>query len=174
MLLTLSRLRIWLKQRLPLAVDSILLLTMRAPRVSTIHFVDITEEEFFDSMLATNLKGVFLSMKYEISAMLSGDGGTIVNMSSIVGLVGKTGIAPYIASKQGVIGLTKTAALEYAKRNIRVNAIAPGTTLTEKLEKIAEDENVVERLTNLIPMGRMAALTEVAEAVLWLCSDVSS
>lgn len=136
--------------------------------------VEITEEEF-DQVVAVNLKGVFLGMKYEIPAMLAGGGGAIVNMSSTAGLVGATGIAAYIASKHGVVGLTKAAALEYASRNIRVNAIAPGPILTEKMERvIAANAQVTEQINNAVPMGRMGGLAEVAEAAVWLCSDAAS
>lgn len=136
--------------------------------------VEITEEEF-DHIIAINLKGVFLGMKYEIPAMLAGGGGAIVNTSSTAGLVGAIGIAPYIASKHGVIGLTKAAALEYAKDNIRVNAIAPGPILTEKMERvIAANAQVTEQINNAVPMGRTGSLAEVAEAAVWLCSDAAS
>src|SRR5215831_16907427 len=101
-------------------------------------------EELFDQVIATNLKGVFLGMKYEIPAMLASGGGAIVNLSSTVGLVGFEGpgggIAPYIASTHGAIGLTKAAALEYARQHIRVNAVAPGTTLTPVNEGWIADE----------------------------------
>lgn len=134
-----------------------------------------TSEEVFDRVIATNLKGVFLAMKYEIAAMLTGGGGSIVNLSSTVGLVGnQAGIAPYIASKHGVVGLTKAAALEYAKRNIRVNAVAPGTTRTSVNERWMADEQILQRMTSGIPMGRVAEPVEVAEAILWLCSDAAS
>lgn len=134
-----------------------------------------TSEEVFDRVIATNLKGVFLAMKYEIAAMLAGGGGSIVNLSSTVGLVGThAGIAPYIASKHGVVGLTKAAALEYAKRNIRVNAVAPGTTRTSVNERWIADEQILQRMTSGIPMGRVAEPSEVAEAILWLCSDAAS
>lgn len=133
-----------------------------------------TSEDTFDRVIATNLKGVFLSMKYEIPAMLAG-GGAIVNMSSTVGLVGTAaGIAPYIASKHGVVGLTKAAALEYAARRIRVNAVAPGTTLTSVNERWINDPQISQRITSGIPMGRVAQAEEVAQAVLWLCSDAAS
>jgi NAD(P)-dependent dehydrogenase (short-subunit alcohol dehydrogenase family) len=139
--------------------------------------VDVSEEQF-DRVIATNLKGVFLGMKYEIPAMLAGGGGAIVNLSSTVGLVGfgstGAGIAPYIASKHGVVGLTKAAALEYARQHIRVNAIAPGTTLTSVNERWLADEQTRQRITSGIPLGRVADPAEVAEAILWLCSDAAS
>ncbi|HLV98949.1 MAG TPA: glucose 1-dehydrogenase [Ktedonobacterales bacterium] len=134
-----------------------------------------TSEDTFDRVIAINLKGVFLSMKYEIPAMLAGGGGAIVNMTSTVGLVGTAaGIAPYIASKHGVVGLTKAAALEYAARHIRVNAIAPGTTLTSVNERWITDPQISQRITSGIPMGRVADPLEVAEAALWLASEASS
>jgi NAD(P)-dependent dehydrogenase (short-subunit alcohol dehydrogenase family) len=135
-------------------------------------------EEVFDRVIATNLKGVFLGMKYEIPAMLAVGGGAIVNLSSTVGLVGfggtGGGIAPYIASKHGVVGLTKAAALEYARQHIRVNAIAPGTTLTSVNERWLAEEQTRQRITSGIPLGRVADPSEVAEAILWLCSDAAS
>jgi len=135
-------------------------------------------EELFDRVIATNLKGVFLGMKYEIPAMLAVGGGAIVNLSSTVGIVGfggpGGGIAPYIASKHGVVGLTKAAALEYARQHIRVNAIAPGTTLTPVNERWIADEQVRQRITGGIPLGRVADPHEIAEAILWLCSDAAS
>jgi A-factor type gamma-butyrolactone 1'-reductase (1S-forming) len=136
--------------------------------------IDVTEEEF-DRMLAVNLKGIFLCMKYQIPAMVSGGGGAILNMSSVMGIVGKTRISPYIASKHGVIGLTKAAAIEYAKSNIRVNAIAPGTIQTERFEGLlAGDASIAERMASYIPMGRLGSMSEVAETALWICSDSSS
>lgn len=132
-------------------------------------------EELFDRIIETNLKGVFLGMKYEIPAMLAAGGGAIVNMSSTVGLVGTgAGIAPYIASKHGVVGLTKAAALEYARHNIRVNALAPGTTLTSVNERWIADPQTRQRITGGIPLGRVADPAEVAEAALWLCSGAAS
>ena len=135
-------------------------------------------EELFDRVIATNLKGVFLGMKYEIPAMLASGGGAIVNLSSTVGLVGfggpAGGISPYIASKHGVVGLTKAAALEYARQHIRVNAVAPGTTLTPVNERWYTDEQTRQRMTGVIPMGRVADPSEIAEAILWLCSEAAS
>src|SRR5260370_21625823 len=135
-------------------------------------------EELFDRVIATNLKGVFLGMKYEIPAMLASGGGAIVNLSSTVGLVGfggpGGGIAPYIASKHGVIGLTKAAALEYARQHIRINAIAPGTTRTSVNERWIADEQTRQRITGGMPLGRVAEPFEVAEGILWLCSPAAS
>ncbi|HLZ60926.1 MAG TPA: glucose 1-dehydrogenase [Ktedonosporobacter sp.] len=135
---------------------------------------ELTEEEF-DRVIQTNLKGVFLAMKYEIPAMQAAGGGAIVNLSSTVGLVGSgAGIASYVASKHGVVGLTKAAALEYARHNIRVNAVAPGTTLTSVNERWIADEQIRQRITSLIPLGRVADPVEIAESILWLCSDAAS
>jgi NAD(P)-dependent dehydrogenase (short-subunit alcohol dehydrogenase family) len=139
--------------------------------------VEVTEETF-DQVIAINLKGVFLSMKYEIPAMLTGGGGAIVNISSTVGLVGHggpgRGLAPYIASKHGIVGLTKAAALEYAAQHIRVNAIAPGTILTEVNQGWYANEQIRQRMTSVIPMGRVGDPLEIARSILWLCSGASS
>ena len=132
-------------------------------------------EEQFDQTIAVNLKGVFLALKYEIPAMLASNGGAIVNMSSTVGLVGSSaGIAPYIASKHGVVGLTKAAALEFGSQHVRVNAIAPGTTATPVNQHWLGNPAIRERITAAIPMGRIGEARDVAEAALWLCSDASS
>lgn len=135
-------------------------------------------EETFDQVTGINLKGVFLCLKYEIPAMLAVGGGAIVNVSSTVGLVGHgghgTGLAPYIASKHGVVGLTKAAALEYAAQHIRVNAVAFGTVLTEVNQGWYANEQIRQRMTSVIPMGRVADPREAAEAILWLCSDAAS
>jgi NAD(P)-dependent dehydrogenase (short-subunit alcohol dehydrogenase family) len=113
-------------------------------------------------------------MKYELAAMQA-TGGAIVNMSSTVGLVANAaGIAPYIASKHGIVGLTKAAALEYARYHIRVNAVAPGTTRTPVTEHVLADERISQRLTAGIPLGRVAEPADVAEATLWLCSDAAA
>src|SRR6266853_5808343 len=129
--------------------------------------VEVTEE-VFDRVIAVNLKGVFLGMKYEIPAMLASGGGAIVNLSSTVGLVGTgAGIAPYIASKHGVVGLTKAAALEYGGQHIRVNAIAPGTTRTPVNERWIADEAIRQRITSGIRLGGVADPPDMAEAILW-------
>jgi NAD(P)-dependent dehydrogenase (short-subunit alcohol dehydrogenase family) len=132
-------------------------------------------EDLFAQVIQVNLTGIFLALKYEIPAMLASGGGAIVNMSSTVGLIGTgAGIAPYIASKHGVVGLTKAAALEYARNNIRVNALAPGTTLTTVNERWIADPHIKQRITSAIPLGRVAEPAEVAEAALWLCSDAAA
>lgn len=134
-----------------------------------------TSEDLFEQVIKVNLTGIFLALKYEIPAMRAAGGGAIVNMSSTAGLIGtKAGIAPYIASKHGVIGLTKAAALEYARNNIRVNAIAPGTTFTSINERWIADPQIKQRITSGIPLGRIAEAVEVAEGALWLCSDAAS
>jgi NAD(P)-dependent dehydrogenase (short-subunit alcohol dehydrogenase family) len=123
----------------------------------------------YDSAIAITLRGVFLSMRYEIPAMLEAGGGAIVNMSSTAGLEGVGGLAGYVSAKHGVIGLTKTAALDYADRNLRVNALPPGPILTDNLKRAGED---AQRLAALaMPMRRIGRPEEVAAAVVWLCSD---
>jgi NAD(P)-dependent dehydrogenase (short-subunit alcohol dehydrogenase family) len=128
--------------------------------------------ESYDSAVATTLRSVFLSMKYEIPAMLQSGGGAIVNMSSTAGLEAVGGLAGYVSAKHGVVGLTKTAALEYADQGIRVNAVAPGPILTENLELAGED---MQRKAGMaMPMQRVGRPEEVAATVLWLCSDAAS
>jgi NAD(P)-dependent dehydrogenase (short-subunit alcohol dehydrogenase family) len=139
---------------------------------------DITEDDF-DEQMSINLKGVWLCMKYEIRQMLQQGGGVIVNQSSVNGMVGAPRCAHYSAAKHGVIGLTKTAALEYAGSGIRVNAIASGSTRTGMLEQVfqlsfgdlAKGE---QRYTAAVPMKRIGAPEEAAEAVVFLCSDHAS
>jgi NAD(P)-dependent dehydrogenase (short-subunit alcohol dehydrogenase family) len=136
--------------------------------------VDFTEQEF-DASIAVNLKSVFLSMKYEIPAMVARGGGAIVNLSSTAGLAGAVGIAPYIAGKHGVVGLTKAAALEYAQHHIRVNAVAPGPILTEQMERrIAANAQIEGQINRAVPLGRLGQPAEIAEAILWLCSDAAA
>lgn len=133
--------------------------------------------ENWDRVIATNLTSVWLSMKFEIGAMLQGGGGAIVNNSSGYGLVGSDiGHAPYSAAKHGVIGLTKSAAIEYAQKGIRVNAVCPGWTHSELVDPALEAmPDVFDAiLKHEVPMQRIAAAVEVARAVLWLCSDEAS
>jgi NAD(P)-dependent dehydrogenase (short-subunit alcohol dehydrogenase family) len=132
---------------------------------------DIALEDF-DRVLRVNVRGFFLAMKHEIPAMLASDGGAIVNMSSTAGLTGTPGIASYVASKHAILGLTKVAALDYAQRNIRVNAVAPGTILTHRLS--AQPDDVRAQLAQRMPLGRLGQPEEVGATVAWLCSDEAS
>ena len=135
---------------------------------------DCTEENF-DRTIAVNLKGVFLGMKYGIAAMLGYGGGSIINTASVAGLVGFPGLPAYCASKGGVIQLTKTAALEYATQNIRVNAICPGVIWTPMVERITGgSEEARRQFTEIEPVGRMGTPEEVAAMALFLASDESS
>jgi NAD(P)-dependent dehydrogenase (short-subunit alcohol dehydrogenase family) len=124
--------------------------------------------------IALNLTGVFLCLKYELPAMLE-RGGAIVNMASGAGLVGFPGLPAYVASKHGVVGLTRAAALEYASQGVRVNAICPGSTRTPMLEGfMGGDEQVERMMTRAVPLGRLGRPEEIAAAVVWLCSDAAS
>ena len=132
-------------------------------------------EEDWDRTININLKGVWLCLKYEIRRMLKqGNGGAIVNMSSIIGLIGSTGVAAYSASKHGVIGLTKTAALETAKNGIRINAVCPGFTETAMAGRIFSAPGVRKYVLGCHPIGRFGKPMEIAEAVVWMCSDRAS
>jgi len=132
---------------------------------------EISTEEF-DRGIATNIRGTFLGMKYQIPAMLETGGGTIVNMASLAGLNGTANLAAYVAGKAGIIGLTKVAALDYADQGIRVNVVAPGPILTHHLQAAGPE---AQRLAGLsAPMRRTGSAEEVAQAVLWLCSPASS
>ena len=132
---------------------------------------DIDPDEF-DLGIATNIRGTFLGMKFQIPAMLATGGGAIVNMASIAGLNGTASLAAYVAGKAGIIGLTKVAALDYADRGIRVNVVAPGPILTYHLEAAGPQAQRGAALST--PMRRVGTPAEVARAVLWLCSDESS
>jgi len=135
---------------------------------------DITED-LWDRVIDINLKGVWLCMKYEIPQMLKHGGGAIVNTSSVCGLIGNPNLAAYVASKHGINGLTKVAALEYAKKGIRVNSICPGVIRTPGLEADIKDKpGMADILAEEEPMGRMGEAREIAEAVVWLCSDAAS
>ncbi len=129
-------------------------------------------EENWDRIVDTNLKGVFLCMKYELREMLRRGSGAIVNIASNFGIVGSPQMPAYSASKHGVVGLTKTAAIEVASRGIRVNAVCPGPTLTPLAEAvIKETPGIIEAINSRLPIGRMAGPEEIARAVAWLCSD---
>ena len=132
-------------------------------------------EDNWDYVHNINLKGLWLSLKYEIQQMLKqGGGGAIVNMSSVAGLIGTPGAGVYIASKHGVLGLTKTAALEYASLGIRVNAVCPAVIETAMADRAFSDPEVNKRIKAMHPIGRFGKPMEIAEAVLWMCSDRSS
>jgi NAD(P)-dependent dehydrogenase (short-subunit alcohol dehydrogenase family) len=127
----------------------------------------------WDKVIAINLSGVFYGMRYQIPAMLQSGGGIVINMASILGQVGTKNSAAYVAAKHGVVGLTKTAAIEYAQQNIRVNAVGPGYIETP-LVKDSLDEASYKALAGLHPIGRLGTPDEVAELVLWLSSDKAS
>ncbi len=135
--------------------------------------VELAENEW-DRVLMVNLKGVFLGMKYQIPAMLASGGGAIVNTSSVGGLVATPGLSAYQASKHGVIGLTKVAALECAKQNIRVNAICPGGTRSDMFDRWTADTEVNAQVLAAHPIGRFSDPMEQAEAALFLLSDAAS
>lgn len=133
-------------------------------------------EEDWRAVIDVNLTGAWLCMKYELEIMLKQGGGAIVNMASILGKVGFATAPAYVAAKHGLIGLTKTAALEYATQNIRINAVCPGFIYTPLLEKagMQTGSEMHTAISNLHPMKRMGTSEEVAGAVIWLCSDASS
>ena len=134
--------------------------------------IDCTEENW-DRVMNTNLKGIWLCLKYEIIQMLKQGSGTIVNTSSALGLVGRAGYPPYITSKHGIIGLTRSAALTYAKSGIRINAVCPGPIETAMAVKVRNDYSG-PGITAEVPMGRKGTPEEIAETVVWLCSDAAS
>jgi NAD(P)-dependent dehydrogenase (short-subunit alcohol dehydrogenase family) len=132
-------------------------------------------EEQFDRVVAINLRGVFLSMHYEIPHMLRQGGGAIVNTASVAGLVGTRGTIAYVASKHAVVGMTKSAALEYARSNIRVNCVCPGVIHTAMIDRFTHgDPEALAQYAEGEPVGRMGTPEEVANAVIWLCSDQAS
>lgn len=136
--------------------------------------IDCTEENW-DRVIDINLKGVWLCMKYEIPQMLKQGGGAIVNTSSVAGFIGFRDSPAYCASKGGIIQLTRVAALEYAARGIRVNAVCPGVIRTPMIERSTGGKQEVEaQLIGIEPAGRLGTPEEVAEAVVWLCSDAAS
>jgi NAD(P)-dependent dehydrogenase (short-subunit alcohol dehydrogenase family) len=132
-------------------------------------------EEDWDRTINVNLKGVWFCLKYEIRQMLKqGGGGAIVNMASVTGLIGSVGAGAYSASKHGVIGLTKTAALENAKSGIRINAVCPGVIETPMSERLFGAPAIHKSVVGLHPVGRLGRPVEIAEAVVWMCSDRAS
>jgi NAD(P)-dependent dehydrogenase (short-subunit alcohol dehydrogenase family) len=132
-------------------------------------------EENWDRTIQVNLKGIWLCMSNEIPYMLKAGKGSIINCASVAGLSGFAGLPAYVASKHGVVGLTKTAALEYAKQGIRVNAVCPGVIHTSMVDRLTgRDKQVEKQYINMEPLGRMGLPEEVAEAVIWMCSDSAS
>ena len=132
-------------------------------------------EETFERVINVNLIGVWRCLRAEIPAMLRGGGGAIVNTASVAGLVGAGAFSAYVASKHGVVGLTRSAAIEYAKAGIRVNAVCPGVIDTPMLDRLeAEMPALREALLAMKPMGRLGRPDEVATAVVWLCSEAAS
>ncbi|MGA7898157.1 MAG: SDR family oxidoreductase [Nitrososphaeraceae archaeon] len=131
--------------------------------------------DIFDQIINVNVKGVWLSMKYEIPEMIKSGGGAIVNMSSVAGVMGFPQMPIYIASKHAVLGLTKSAALEYARSGIRINAVAPGAVNTDMAKRVVEgNPQLSQTLTSMHPIGRTAEPEEIADVVSWLLSDKST
>jgi len=129
----------------------------------------------WERTLAINLTGVFLCLKYEIPQMIGQGGGSIVNMASGAGLVGFAGLPAYVASKHGVVGLTRAAALDHIKDGVRINAVCPGSVRTPMLEAfMGGDERVERMMAKAAPIGRLGTPDEIAAAVVWLCSDAAS
>lgn len=138
--------------------------------------LDQLDSAVFDKVIGINLRGVFLCMKYELKQMIEqGDGGSIVNNSSIAGLKGFPFSSEYCASKHGIVGMTKSAALEYAKQGIRINALCPGVIETEMISRAANnDPETMAGYAAMEPVGRMGRPEEVAALAEWLCSDEAS
>lgn len=132
------------------------------------------EESDWDKTIGVDLKGVWLAMKYEIPRMLDSGGGAIVNTASVAGLIADPQMAPYVAAKHGVVGLTRAAAIEYSSQGIRVNAIAPGGVKTPMTKGWLEDATFAKALVARHPIGRIAEPDEIVEAVLFLCSPGAS
>ncbi|TFI54555.1 SDR family oxidoreductase [Mastigocladus laminosus UU774] len=133
--------------------------------------MDVSEEDW-DQVFNVNLKGTWLCLKYEIKAMLKQGGGAIVNIGSVGGVVGVAGYASYSATKGGIIALTRSAAMEYAKSSIRINVVSPGAIKTNMLATIPSD--ILAHLPEVHPIGRIGKPEEIAQAVVWLCSDAAS
>lgn len=126
----------------------------------------------YEQVIKSNLNGVFLAMKYEIPAMLASGGGAIVNMASTAGVQGVRGMSGYAAAKHGIIGLTKSAALEYARENLRINVVAPGPIVNDRIKSLNDETR--EKIYQAVPMHRLGQPEEIAATVAWLCSDSAS
>jgi NAD(P)-dependent dehydrogenase (short-subunit alcohol dehydrogenase family) len=134
-------------------------------------FADLTLEDF-DRSIGVNLRGLLVAMKHELTAMLAGGRGAIVNMSSTAGVSGVRGMGAYCATKHAIVGATKSAALDYAGKGIRVNAVAPGPILTDRIRALSEAHRAP--ILAAVPLGRVGTVEEVAATVVWLCSDAAS
>ncbi|PXA77381.1 SDR family NAD(P)-dependent oxidoreductase [Auritidibacter sp. NML100628] len=132
------------------------------------------DEEAFDKVSAVNLKGVFLALKHEVGYMKDNGGGAIVNTASIAGLIGNYNMSPYVASKHGVIGLTKATALEFADQNVRVNAVAPGLVATPMTQEWLDDPETRDKVIGDTPIGRAAEPEENGQVALYLASPLAS
>jgi NAD(P)-dependent dehydrogenase (short-subunit alcohol dehydrogenase family) len=130
--------------------------------------------EDFDKLMAINVRGLFLCMKYQIQQMLTQDAGVIINNSSMGGIIAFAGVSPYIASKHAVMGLTRSAALDYAKQGIRINAVNPGLIATEMMNRFTTTGSTLEQFASVVPMGRLGQSEEIAATVVFLCSDAAS
>lgn len=130
--------------------------------------------ELWDRMIAVNLSGVFYGLRAQIRAMLANGGGAIVNTASIAGQIGLAGIPGYVAGKHGVVGLTKTVAVEYGAHNIRCNAVAPGFVETPMIKPVMAAPQFREMAASTVPAGRVGTAEEIANVVVWACSDRAS
>lgn len=138
--------------------------------------IDECDEALWDRTINVNLKGLFFCLKHELTQMSLQQHGVILNVASVAGLVGAPMLGPYAASKHGVIGLTRTAAAEYAGRGIRVNALCPGFTQTPMVDEVVEERGTTARkgMSGSNPMGRLGTAEEITDAMLWLCSEQNS
>jgi NAD(P)-dependent dehydrogenase (short-subunit alcohol dehydrogenase family) len=131
--------------------------------------------EDFDKLMAIKVRGLFLSMKYQIQQMLTQGAGVIINNSSMGGIIAFAGVSPYIASKHAVMGLTRSAALDYAKQGIRINAVNPGLIATEMMDRLTSPGSTPQQTAaSIVPMGRLGQPEEIAATVVFLCSDTAS
>jgi NAD(P)-dependent dehydrogenase (short-subunit alcohol dehydrogenase family) len=137
----------------------------------TPEFLPNADEDMWDRIIAVNLKGVFFCMKYEVQAMIKQKCGVIINISSLSGILAEPGCYAYVAAKHGVMGLTKTAAFDFAKTGIRINAVCPGPVDTPGLAEAPQEFR--QRLKDTNPLGRIGKPEEIAAAVLWICSDLA-